>query len=63
MEHFDKMIEFYGEYGAILFRKHTHTYSKGYRGASQLRNQVNTVSDVTEFRDILDNFFKNGELA
>ena len=63
MEHFDKMIEFYGDYGAILFRKHTHTYSKGYRGASQLRNQVNTVSDVSEFRDILDNFFKNGELA
>jgi len=63
MEHFDKMIEFYGEYGAILFRKHTHTYSKGYRGASQLRNQVNTVSDVSEFRDILDDFFKNGELA
>jgi len=63
MEHFDKMIEFYGEYGAILFRKHTHTYSKGYRGASQLRNQINTVSDVSEFRDILDNFFKNGELA
>jgi len=63
MEHFDKMIEFYGEYGAILFRKHTHTYSKGYRGASALRNQVNTISDVSEFRDILDNFFSKAELA
>ena len=63
MEHFDKMIEFYGEYGAILFRKHTHTYSKGYRGASVLRNQVNTISDVSEFRDILDNFFSKAELA
>ena len=63
MEHFDKMIEFYGEYGAILFRKHTHTYSKGYRGASALRNQVNTVDDVKEFRAILDDFFKNSEMA
>jgi len=63
MEHFDKMIEFYGEYGAILFRKHTHTYSKGYRGASQLRNKVNTISDVAEFRAVLDDFFRNGELA
>ena len=63
MEHFDKMIEFYGEYGAILFRKHTHTYSKGYRGASALRNQVNTVDDVAEFRAILDEFFKNSEMA
>ncbi|MEN4053156.1 MULTISPECIES: tRNA dihydrouridine synthase DusB [Sulfurimonas] len=63
MEHFDKMIEFYGDYGAILFRKHTHTYSKGYRGASTLRNQVNSISDVTEFRDVLDNFFGKAELA
>jgi tRNA-dihydrouridine synthase B len=63
MEHFDMMIEFYGEYGAILFRKHTHTYSKGYRGASTLRNQVNTISDVAEFRDVLDNFFSKAELA
>ncbi|WP_457747426.1 tRNA dihydrouridine synthase DusB [Sulfurimonas sp.] len=63
MEHFDKMIEFYGDYGAILFRKHTHTYSKGYRGASALRNQVNSVNDVSEFRAILDDFFKNGEIA
>jgi tRNA-dihydrouridine synthase B len=63
MEHFDKMIEFYGEYGAILFRKHTHTYSKGYRGASILRNKVNSISDVSEFRDILDNFFSKAELA
>ncbi len=63
MEHFDKMIDFYGDYGAILFRKHTHIYSKGYCGASTLRNQVNGVSDVAEFRDILDNFFGKAELA
>ncbi len=63
MEHFDKMIDFYGDYGAILFRKHTHIYSKGYREASTLRNQVNSVSNVAEFRDILDNFFGKAELA
>ncbi len=63
MEHFDKMIEFYGAYGAILFRKHTHTYSKGYRGASALRNQINSVDDTEEFRALLDDFFKNNEMA
>jgi len=63
MEHFDKMIEFYGEYGVILFRKHTHTYSKGYRGASALRNKVNTISDVHEFRDVLEEFFSKAEPA
>jgi tRNA-dihydrouridine synthase B len=63
MEHFDKMIEFYGAYGAIMFRKHIHTYSKGYRGASALRNEVNTIDDVNQYREVIDNFFKNNELV
>ncbi|MDA7816663.1 tRNA dihydrouridine synthase DusB [Sulfurimonas sp.] len=61
MEHFDKMIEFYGSYGVPMFRKHTHTYSKGYRGASALRNSVNSISDIQEYRAVIDDFFKNGE--
>ena len=63
MEHFDKMIEFYGSFGVPMFRKHTHTYSKGYRGASVLRNEVNSITDIKEYRDILDTFFSNGEMA
>jgi len=63
MEHFDKMVEFYGEYGVILFRKHTHTYSKGYKGASMLRNRVNSIGDVLEYREVIDQFFKTAELA
>jgi len=63
MEHFDKMIEFYGEFGVPMFRKHTHTYSKGYRGASILRNSVNSISDIKEFRDVIDEFFQNAEIA
>ncbi|MEO1953791.1 MAG: tRNA-dihydrouridine synthase, partial [Campylobacterales bacterium] len=63
MEHFDKMIEFYGSHGVPMFRKHTHTYSKGYRGASKLRDEVNHIADAKEYREVLDNFFKNAELA
>ena len=63
MEHFDKMIEFYGAYGVPMFRKHTHTYSKGYRGASVLRNEVNSISDIKEFRGLIDDFFKNSEIV
>ena len=63
MEHYDKMIEFYGQHGVAMFRKHTHTYSKGYRGASKLRDEVNRVNDIKEYRDILDAFFKNNEMA
>ena len=63
MEHYDKMIEFYGAHGVAMFRKHTHTYTKGYRGASALRNRVNTITDIQEYRDTIDDFFKNGEMT
>lgn len=59
MEHFDKMIEFYGPKGVSMFRKHIHTYSKGYAGASALRNEVNHIDDVAAFRHVIDDFFKS----
>ena len=62
LEHFDKMIEFYGDRGVVMFRKHTHTYSKGYRGASILRNEVNKINDISTYREVIDEFFKNSEI-
>ncbi len=62
MEHYDKMIEFYGNHGVPMFRKHTHTYTKGYCGASKLRDEVNHVSDTNEYRDIINNFFKHAKM-
>lgn len=63
MEHYDKMIEFYGPRGVAMFRKHTHTYSKGYLGASAMRDRVNRIDDTAEYRKVLDDFFGNGALA
>ena len=63
MEHYDKMIEFYGPHGVAMFRKHTHTYSKGYEGASVLRDKVNHISDVAEYRKVLDDFFGSATVA
>ena len=63
MEHYDKMIEFYGPRGVAMFRKHTHTYSKGYLGASAMRDRVNRIDDTDEYRKILNDFFGNGALA
>ena len=63
LEHFDRMIEFFGEYGVVLFRKHVHTYSKGFKGASKLRDKVNRIESTQEFRDTIDEFFKNGEMV
>ncbi len=63
MEHFDKMIEFYSEKGVPMFRKHVHTYSKGYAGASALRDQVNHISEPEKFREVIDAFFKTHQLV
>ena len=58
LEHFDQMIAHYGVYGAVMFRKHLHTYSKaGYEGASAFRNRVNTIEDATQMREVVAEFF------
>jgi len=57
MEHFDKMLAFYDHRGVPMFRKHIHTYSKGYAGASVLRDQVNHIAEPETFRKVIDDFF------
>ena len=58
LEHFDQMIEHYDTYGAIIFRKNLHSYSKaGYNGASHFRNEVNTIEDPKHMRDVIEAFF------
>ncbi len=61
VEHFDKMYEFYGEYGITLFRKHLHSYSKGYSEASKFREFVNRCEDGEVLRAEIINFFENSE--
>jgi len=63
MEHFDKMLDFYGPRGVSMFRKHAHTYSKGYEAASALRDRINRIDDPAEFRSVIDEFFKNSLLV
>jgi tRNA-dihydrouridine synthase B len=58
LEHYDQMISYYEEYGAILFRKNLHSYSKaGYKGASIFRDQINRMTDTVEMREVVDEFF------
>jgi len=64
LEHFDQMIAHYGDYGAIIFRKHLHTYSKaGYSGASKFRDLVNRIEDVKEMRDFTKEFFYSNYIS
>lgn len=57
LEHYDKMIEYHGDFGAIIFRKLLHAYSKGYTGANEFRDLVNRVTDVKVMRDLIESFF------
>lgn len=58
LEHFDQMIAHYGDHGALIFRKHLHTYSKaGYQGASKFRDLVNRIENVAEMRAVTEEFF------
>ncbi|MGE4455673.1 MAG: tRNA dihydrouridine synthase [Arcobacteraceae bacterium] len=57
LEHFDKMVEFYGDYGIIIFRKHLHDYSRGYAGASDFRHNINTITDPKVMRGMVVDFF------
>ncbi|NOR56186.1 MAG: tRNA dihydrouridine synthase DusB [Sulfurovum sp.] len=58
LEHYDQMIEHYDKYGAIIFRKNLHSYSKaGYAGASAFRNDVNRIEDPKEMRAAIEQFF------
>ena len=58
LEHFDQMIAHYDKYGAIIFRKNLHSYSKaGYQGASVFRNEVNRIEDPKEMREVIEVFF------
>jgi len=58
LEHYDQMISHYGIYGAIIFRKHLHTYSKaGYPNASAFRNRINYIDDPVDMRIVMEEFF------
>lgn len=58
LEHYDQMISHYDKYGAIIFRKNLHSYSKaGYPGASAFRNDVNRIEEPKEMREVIEAFF------
>jgi len=57
IEHLNKMVLHYNEYGVVMFRKHLHTYSKGYDGANTFRDKVNHITDSQEMMELIKEFF------
>lgn len=63
LEHFNKMISFYGNRGAIMFRKNLHACAKGHSGASEFRATINTLSDVEMIKEHIERFFSTSNLV
>lgn len=63
LEHFQKMVEFYGQRGAIMFRKNLHAYAKGHEGASEFRNLINRLSDVELIKAHIGQFFSHHQMV
>jgi tRNA-dihydrouridine synthase B len=57
IEHLTKMVAHYNDYGVVMFRKHLHTYSKGYDGANHFRDKVNHITDPKEMLELINLFF------
>ena len=57
LEHYEAMLGFYEEKGVSIFRKHLHTYSKGFREASEFRDKINRMENPDEMREAIKAFF------
>ncbi|BCX02538.1 MAG: tRNA-dihydrouridine synthase [Candidatus Roseilinea sp.] len=54
--HLRAMIEYYGDHGLILFRKHAVKYMQGMPHVAALRAQLVTCESVGAFHDLVDDF-------
>ena len=60
LEHFNKIIDHYGEkYGIPIARKHIGWYSAGLPGSNEFRNNINQLKDIEKIRDMIKRFFNN----
>lgn len=58
LEHFDNMIDFYGERGCIMFRKNLHNYASGMPNATEFRSIVNNIKEPKIMRESILKFFE-----
>ena len=57
LEHYDAMVNFYGDKGVTIFRKHLHTYSKSMANAAVFRDKINRIENPVIMRDEIEAFF------
>lgn len=58
LDHFDDMINHYGEITAPpLARKHLGWYSSGLKGSAEYRAKINTLKDIDEIKENINEFY------
>ena len=58
LNHYQAMIDHYGEdAGKKIARKHISWYTKGLRDSAMFRQQVNRMSEASQVRQMIDDFF------
>lgn len=58
VRHLDNMLDYYGDHGVYVFRKHLPFYIKGTLAASQVRKQLLQSQDAGEIKHALYQFFE-----
>lgn len=56
-EHLTQMVNFYGDTGVVLFRKHLHNYSKGLARAGEFRELINHENDYRVVLELIKEYF------
>ncbi|MCL5999314.1 MAG: tRNA dihydrouridine synthase DusB [Chloroflexi bacterium] len=56
LRHLQLMVDYYGDYGLVLFRKHAVKYIHGLPGAAELRQQLVTCESPQRFVELLLQF-------
>ena len=57
LEHYQSMLDFYGEHGVKIARKHIGWYSKGLYGATEFRAEVNRENDTEKVKALIYGFY------
>lgn len=57
LEHLELMLSYYGKQGLKMFRSHAAYYATGMPGVADFRGRANRISDETELKKIIKDFF------
>lgn len=62
LKHAQRHLDQYGERGLVTFRKHLSWYTKGMKGAKEVRSALVRINTLDELRDILQPFLQDDRL-